>query len=450
MTLRPYQSRLKSDIYDALRQHRTVMAQLPTGGGKTVIFADIVNDVYQKGKSVGILVHRQELVEQTAKTLRVPCSVIAAGLDPDPTSRVDIAMVQTLARRNVPAWDVLIIDEAHRSAAKTYCDIIGQHAGKIIGFTATPERLDGRGFTDLYEDLVCGPTIGELVRMGHLVPAKVFVAPVQKELRNIRTTAGDYNQKDLAEFMAKSRIYGQVVGSYRKHCDGAKCITFAASVELAESYAQEYSNAGVAAAVVSGKTPYAERVQIMHQFRRGLIQVLVNVAIATEGLDVPDCDAVQLLRPTQSLSLYMQMVGRALRPAPNKTHAVILDHAGCTLQHGPVEHPRMWTLEGRKARMREELPPLVKVPTPLDDEPNKRSGPEHDESAELEYLPPVYLDPLPVALRMALESSHTPLDAWALYTESNKPEKAVAEVFARLHGLPRRWVYEAMVSGVFA
>jgi superfamily II DNA or RNA helicase len=160
-------------------------------------------------------------------------------------------MVQTLARRNVPAWDVLIIDEAHRSAAKTYSDIIAAHAGKLIGFTATPERLDGRGFTDLYEDLVCGPTVGELVRMGHLVPAKVFVAPVQNELRNVRTTAGDYNPKDLAEFMTKSRIYGQVVGSYRKHCDGAKCITFAASVGLAESYRDEYLQAGISAAVVS-------------------------------------------------------------------------------------------------------------------------------------------------------------------------------------------------------
>jgi superfamily II DNA or RNA helicase len=250
--------------------------------------------------------------------------------------------------------------------------------------------------------------------------------------------------------MTKSRIYGQVVGSYRKQCDGANCITFSASVELAESYCDEYLQAGIAAAVVSGKTPYTERVQIMQQFRRGLIQVLVNVAIATEGLDVPDCDAVQLLRPTQSLSLYMQMVGRALRPAPNKTHAVILDHAGCTLQHGPVEHPRMWTLEGRKARMREELPPLVKVPTPLDDETNKRSGPEHDESAELEYLPPVYLDPLPPALRMALESHHTPLDAWAAYTGHNKPTKPIAEHFARINGLPRRWVYEAIVNNIFA
>lgn len=350
--LRPYQLQLKQDIYQALRSHERVLAQLPTGGGKTVIIVQICLDAIAKERSVLIVVHRVELVEQTLEKLRT------YGLGKYISKHIYVTMVQT--RKPQPLVDLVIIDEAHHATATTYQAILeSQKKAKVIGLTATPCRTDGRGLGDVFTALVQGSTVKELVADGFLVPTHLYAVPLKTV--NVKTSMGDYNKRDLAEFMAREVLYGDVVKSYKDLTPNGKVILYASSVELSKSYAKEYNDSGISAAHIDGTTPSNERRRIIEQFRSGAIRVLSNYSLITEGFDVPDCDVIQLVRPTKSLGLYLQMVGRGMRPSVEKVHCTILDHAACTLTHGFANDIRLWTLEGKKKRVRDELPEMVEV-----------------------------------------------------------------------------------------
>lgn len=351
MNLRPYQQRLIADIHGAWTKHRRVMAQLPTGGGKTIIFNSIIHKAQKEGKRCMMIVHRKELITQAGRKLfkmGVDYGVIMAGYDSRYSAMVQLASVQTLIRRSMPQGiDLLITDEAHHATAQSYRDIYATYPNaRFLGLTATPCRTNGEGFADLFDTLVCGPGVAELIAGGYLVAPQIFASPTALDLSKIKKTGGDYNERELAAAMDNKRLVGGLVEQWTKHCYGRQTVTFAITVEHSKHIVEQYRQAGISAEHIDGKTPQERRDKILADFAKGQFKVLSNVGIVTEGFDVPEIEVVQLARPTTSLALYLQMVGRGLRPAEGKGKAIVLDHADCVFEHGFPEQDRTWTLKG--------------------------------------------------------------------------------------------------------
>jgi superfamily II DNA or RNA helicase len=373
LTLRDYQNGAVRDVRAAYANGcRAPLLTLPTGGGKTVIFSYIAERAGAKGNRVLILVHRRELLRQTSRTLDdfgVAHGMIAAGMSMDHHQHVQIASVQTLVRRlERLRWapDLVVVDEAHHTTAKTTWGQVLAHypEAKILGVTATPQRLDGQGLGvtagGLFDRLIVGPTVAELTAAGHLSPAVVFAPRTMVDLSSIHTRAGDFAQNEVAEAMDKPTITGDAVAHYRQHCPGEPAIAFCASVAHAEHVAASFQAAGFNAASIDGGMDSDLRAQHVADLGAGRLQVLTSCEIISEGVDIPVVSAAILLRPTQSLGLYLQQVGRVLRPAPGKTRAVILDHVGNCFRHGLPDDDREWSLAGRDkaARKTDDAAPV--------------------------------------------------------------------------------------------
>lgn len=372
VTLRNYQEAGVS----SLRQHyaagiRAALYVLPTGGGKTVIFSHIAERAALLGNRVCVLVHRQELVDQTSRTLTqigVDHGVIAAGRSMDLTRSVQVASVQTLVRRlpKVPPdyFGLLIVDEAHHAVAGSWAKVLAYFArSRVLGVTATPERLDGRGLGDMFQAMVLGPDAGWLTDQGFLAPARVFAPPSKLDMGSVRKLAGDYRMDEAEAAMQQAGIMGDAVTHYRRHLAHGTAIAFCCSVAHAQAVAEAFNAAGIASAVVDGTLHPDVRRHMIADLGTGRIRALASCQIISEGTDVPSVTGAIMLRPTQSLSLYLQQVGRCLRPAPGKTEAIILDHVGNTLTHGLPTDPRDWTLDGRKKRDRNAAPPVKVCPS---------------------------------------------------------------------------------------
>ena len=363
LTLRDYQHSAVADVRAAYADGcRAPLLTLPTGGGKTVIFSYIAERAGAKGNRVLILVHRRELLRQTSRTLDdfgVSHGMIAAGMTMDHHQQVQIASVQTLVRRlERLRWapDLIVVDEAHHATGKTTWGNVLAHypEAKILGVTATPQRLDGQGLGveagGIFDRLITGPTVSQLTAAGHLSPAVVFAPRAMVDLSGIHTRAGDYATNEVAEAMDKPTITGDAVAHYRQHCSGEPAIAFCASVAHAEHVAASFQAAGFRAASIDGGMDADLRAQHIEDLGAGRLHVLTSCEIVSEGTDIPIVSAAILLRPTQSLGLYLQQVGRVLRPAPGKRRAVILDHVGNCFRHGLPDDDREWSLEGREKR----------------------------------------------------------------------------------------------------
>ena len=220
------------------------------------------------------------------------------------------------------------------------------------------ERLDGKGLCHVAQSLVTGVNTRWLIDNGFLAPYKIYTSPQKLELKGVRTTGGDYNTGDLAAAMDKPTITGDAVQHYQRHGQNQQAIVFAVTVEHSKNIAQQFCDAGIEAAHLDGTAGKIERENIVEQYRSGDIRVLCNVNLFTEGFDVPEAGVCIMLRPTKSLSLYLQMAGRVLRPVPGKT-AIILDHAGNVHQHAAPSAARAWSLEGRKGRNIDKQPPIA-------------------------------------------------------------------------------------------
>lgn len=370
VALRPYQQRDIDRLRATLRQgRRSVCYVLPTGGGKTLAMAHMARSAAAKGNTTWFLVHRQELIRQSSRTfdmLGVQHGLIYKGhtMTRDP---VQIASVQTLVRRlgRTPTTpQLIVVDEAHHSSASTYRKILGAFPGAVvIGLTATPARTDGQGLDDIFEDLVVGPNMAELIRDGYLSDYRIYAPPIGIDTSSIKTRAGDFAKDQLAAAVDKPTITGDAVRHYLDYAAGKRAIAFCASVDHSKHVAASFRQAGVPAQHFDGETDDRRRERIVEAFTRGEIKVLCNVDLVGEGFDVPACEAAILLRPTQSLILFLQQIGRALRPSPGKERALILDHAGNALRHGLPDDDREWTLRGRpkrKGKRDEPPPPAVK------------------------------------------------------------------------------------------
>lgn len=353
MNLRPYQAAAVKSLRESYIAGRNApLFCLPTGGGKTFVFSYVAQNAVQRHKRVCVLVHRRELLMQASASLLsmgVAHGIIAPGYNRT-THAVQVASIQTLARRirqDRLTFDLLIVDECHHAAAGTWQTVRDAFPkAKLLGVTATPVRSDGKGLDSVFDDLIIGPSVEELIAGGHLVQPVVYAPPVQFNLDGVRKRGGDFDQRDLSDKMDKPTITGDVIGHYRKLCGGKPAIAFCASVAHAEHVAAEFRAAGYRAKSVDGNTPPAERAAAIHDLGQGKLNVLTSCDIISEGTDVPAVSAAILLRPTMSLGLYIQQVGRALRPAPGKDRAIILDHVGNVMRHGMPDDDREWTLEG--------------------------------------------------------------------------------------------------------
>jgi superfamily II DNA or RNA helicase len=229
-----------------------------------------------------------------------------------------------------------------------------QHFAKAkhVGLSATPQRLDGKGLDDCYRSMVVGPSVSWLIQNKYLVPYRAF-APNTPDMTGVHTRMGDYNKAEVEGLMDRPTITGDAIREYSKRALGRRAVVFCISIAHSQHVAESFRAAGIIAVHLDGNTPKPERKSVIAAFKRNEIQVLCNVDLFGEGFDLPALEVCIMLRPTESLALYLQQVGRALRTSEGKTHALILDHAGNVMRHGLPDDDREWSLEGRKKADRE-------------------------------------------------------------------------------------------------
>ena len=398
-TLRPYQTELMASILATLDGGGAPLAVLPTGGGKTVVFSRLIADF---GAPAVVVAHRRELVSQISRslaaegvthrviaprqTVRMIATANAVAFGQayiDPTALVGVAGVDSV--KNIcPRWarsvKVLIQDEAHHFLRENKWGSFGElfPNAQFVGFTATCERTDGKGLgatsDGIFTDIVRGPTMRELIDTGSLSDYRLFAPESARlDLSQVQTSkaTGDFKAGQLRSTMKSAHITGDVVRHYKQLAAGMLGLTFVSDVEAAEETAKAYREAGVPAAALSAKTPAAERTAMIKRFAAREILQLVNVDLFGEGFDLASAagrdvcvEAVSMARPTQSYVVFAQQFGRALRPGPGKTHAIIIDHVGNTVRHqGPPDFPRAISLDARERRSKggADDVPLVRV-----------------------------------------------------------------------------------------
>jgi superfamily II DNA or RNA helicase len=351
--LRGYQR----EAIDAMRKHiadgrKKVLLVAPTGAGKTTIACEMIRLAQDRGKRVLFLAHRIELINQCS--IRLDQFGIAHGIiraqdkRSDATKLVQVASVQTIVRRNQAKFDLIVVDEAHRSLADSYKRVLeAQEGASVVGLTATPCRTDGRGLGEAYNAIVETCSVSELVKQSVLVDAKVWGSRNIEGLDKVSTVAGDYNRGQLGELMTQAKLIGNVVDQWMQK-GGGKTVVFGVNVEHSIALRDRFISDGIKAAHIDGNTPEDERAETLRKLRAGEIEIVTNCSILTEGWDLPDLACVQIARPTKSLALYLQMVGRGLRSAPDKEHAIILDHGGCFQRFGHPLDDRDWSLDATK------------------------------------------------------------------------------------------------------
>ncbi len=337
---REYQKELINNIRKSIiKGNKSIVAVLGCGGGKSVIQAEIARSATAKGNRVLFLVHRRELCEQITDTF------IRQGVD---MSLCSVSMVQTVSRRidTIPEPSLIITDEAHHSTANTYRKIYDRFPDAIrLGFTATPIRLNHGGLGEVYEDLITSVSAKWLIDNHYLAPYKYYSVKLA-DTSGLHIRSGEYKADEVACLMQNKEIYGETVTQWERLAKGRKTIVYCASVEASGMTADEFSNAGYISYSLDGTVSEIQRRDVMERFRKGQIQILCNCDLFGEGLDVPDCECVVLLRPTQSLTLYIQQSMRSMRYMPDKT-AIIIDHVGNCYLHGLPDDDREWSLESK-------------------------------------------------------------------------------------------------------
>jgi len=371
MILRPYQLRAIERLAELARKHAHLLLVIPTGGGKTLTASAIVSSARdQFNARVLFVAHRVELIDQAVRAIgRADVGVIRA--DDERTNAlmpVQVASIQTLARRGLPPADIIIIDEAHRAAADSYAPLFKTGA-TVIGLTATPCRADGKPLGDLFGALEVVTSYSELIAEGFIAEPVVYSTPQRVDLSGVRTVGGDYDVGQLEAVMLGQGIVGNLVESYQRHADGRKTVVFAVSVNHSKAIVARFAEAGIRCEHVDGTTDEETRAGVAERLRTGDTQVVSNVGIYGEGWDEPSVKCLIIARPTKSLSLWMQMAGRSLRPwcpchgsgartesgdrCVNAVQPVILDMGGNVDRHGLPHEDREWSLEGKPKRKSE-------------------------------------------------------------------------------------------------
>lgn len=412
MQLRSYQEALIERARAQFRAgNRRVLMVAPCGAGKTVLAAYMCGEHVARGGNVLFLAHRSELLRQAAQTFeRTGAAQITAdrGAVIELGDSITVMSVQTAARRiaRLSAPTMIIADECHHAAAKTWQTVLQAFPeAHVVGLTATPIRLDGRGLGDCFDTMVQEVDAEWLIANGYLAPYRYYGVPTL-DTQGLHKKRGEYQAADIEALFAargEHRIAGDVVAHYRRLADGQQAICYCPSVRLSQYYAERFREAGIAAEHMDGDMSADARQAAVERYRRRETTILCNVDLLGEGFDVPDCSCCIMLRPTASLSLYIQQAMRCMRYQPDKT-AIIIDHVANYRQHGAPDEAREWTLQGRKGKTKEsDVPVTRECPVcyavlrgqpdicpvcghkferpPVDDEP-----PAEDDTAQLEEI----------------------------------------------------------------
>lgn len=321
--LRPYQREAVARVLPLLRAGRRVCLVAPTGSGKTVMGAAVVASL---GMSARWTAHRRELIAQARAKVPATCGVFS------------------VQERKTHRAELLVIDEAHHSTSASYRRHIDAHDGPILGLTATPFRLDGRGLGEVFQELAVATTAADLVASGTLIEPRYFSVGGKLDVSGFRKVAGDFNQADIAAAMDRPKCVGDAVTEYRERTPGTRAVAFCVTVEHARHVAAAFVAAGIPAEAVAADSK--DRDAILERLRTGATKVVTNCMILTEGWDLPALETAIILRPTASLCLHLQILGRVMRSADGKRGATVLDHAGNVKRLGMATAPIEYTLDG--------------------------------------------------------------------------------------------------------
>ena len=345
---------------------------MPTGTGKTRLFTSLINDIIKNDKRDGkivIIAHRKELIDQISKSLlqyNINHALIIAGQKRDLSKRVQVASIASIMHsktRNKTEYkelevDYIIIDEAHHSMAKTYARLCQRYkTAKKLGVTATPWRMNHSGFMyfdcykrkqEYFQKLIKSKPISWFIENHYLSPYTYYSiqdkSTTRKLIDSIKTynKFGNYAEGELATKFNTKVIRARLLESYQKYANGKKGIIYAINQAHGKDICQQYQEAGLKVAYIDSNTKLSERISLINRYRNGIIEILVNINIFSEGFDCPDIEFIQLARPTKSLSMYLQQVGRGLRPTKNKSQCIILDNVGLYSTYGLPDANRQW------------------------------------------------------------------------------------------------------------
>ena len=351
ISLRPYQSELKQSVRNKyLEGFRAPVLTAPVGAGKTVIFADIARTASQRKSRICIIVHRVELLRQASDKLKqshLPHGLIKAGIQPMYHLPVQVASIQTLVSRlsKIPPFDLLIIDECHRALAESYLRVFkAMPNARLLGVTASPIRGNGDGLGDVFDCMVEGPSVQELIDMGYLAKPVIYAPPSGFSTDGLKTIAGDYDQKELEKRTDKPSITGSAVAHYTKLAPFKPCIVFCVSIKHAEHVAADFRAAGYRFIAIDGKMDDLARKDAIMGLASGKYHGLTSCDLISEGTDIPVVEVAILLRATKSMGLHIQQCGRAMRIFEGKLRALILDHVGNCFRLGLPQDDREWSL----------------------------------------------------------------------------------------------------------
>lgn len=361
-SLRDYQLKNKRCICELWAEKKSIMLQMPTGTGKTRLFSSLLKDIQVYASDHGlevnclVMVHRMELVDQIVKELNksygLVSGIIQAGYKQEPELNIQVASVQTLSRR-LEIWkqkefDIVIVDEAHHVPAESYRTILKSFPrAKVLGVTATPYRLSGEGFTDIFEELIISPSVKQFIEKGTLSGYDYYSvrqnSDIQRELDSVKTLQnGDYTDADMSRICDNDHIRAQIVETYQKYAHGKKGIIYTINKKHNCNLCEDFNRVGIRTVAIDSSTPKDERNGYIDAFKAGEIDIICNVNIFSEGFDCPDIEFIQLARPTQSLSMYLQQVGRGLRVSAGKEKCVFLDNVGLYNRFGLPSANRKW------------------------------------------------------------------------------------------------------------
>jgi superfamily II DNA or RNA helicase len=304
-----------------------------------------------------ILAHRGEIIRQIVDALRdegVTAGVIRSGEPMNLSFPVQVASIQTLVKRLdlVQKPDFIVVDESHHIASASYHAVMAAYSSAhVLGVTATPERLDGKGLGDYFQTMVRGPEVAWLIENGYLANP-VYYAPSTVDLSGVHVRMGDFAKNEIAGIMEKPSIVGDAVKHYLKYASGRTAITFCVNLKHAAQVAESFNRAGVKSEVIDGTQTDRERSGIIDRLGKGETRNMVSCDLVGEGFDCPSVGAAILLRPTASLGLHLQQLGRSLRAKSDGGNAIILDHVGNCVRHGLAEEEREWSLEGSASKRR--------------------------------------------------------------------------------------------------
>lgn len=363
-TLFCYQEEMKHHVFTKWDTLNNIMVQMPTGTGKTILFASIVRDIRNwiiashSQSHILILAHVRELIQQAASKLKkrgIDCGIIMSGVPQQLDKIVQVASIQTFMstknkdRMMEEKFDFIIIDEAHHSMAPRYQDLWDFFPdSKKLGVTATPWRMNHSGFTSIFDEIIISHPIEWFVKEGYLSNYDyISIAPnsdMQHEINSIDRFGvdGDYLEQELIKRFDKDNIRAKLYESYQRFCKGKKGIIYAINRQHAANIKETYRSHGVNIEMIDGTTPKATREELLDAFREGSLQVIVNVNIFSEGFDCPDIEFIQLARPTKSLAMFLQQIGRGLRTSKEKDKSLILDNVGLYNRFGTPMANRHW------------------------------------------------------------------------------------------------------------